>query len=355
MPSSYCHPRCAGKRDAALCDQSATVKFFGMAAERILVAGAGAIGSVLGAVLGAAGHDVTLLGRKAHIDAIARDGLKLSGIFGERVVRGFKLAESADKLSGRFDLVLLTVKSYDTDKMAAALTDRINEGGIIVSMQNGIGNIETLAARFGAQRVLGARVIFGAEIPAPGTVRATVIAEPVAIGPAPTLHGEAAPALERRAREVASMVDSAGVPSIAVADVLPVLWTKVLYNVALNPLGALLGLHYGALADDPDLRVIMDAAIDEAFAVARAEQVALPFADAGAYRRVFYDKLIPPTFDHRPSMLYDLKVRGRTEIGALNGKIVELALKNGIATPANAMLVRMIRAAERACRLHKPS
>jgi 2-dehydropantoate 2-reductase len=332
----------------ALYAGSSAATFSAMAAERILVAGAGAIGSVLGAALGAAGRDVTLLGRREHLDAIARGGLRLSGIFGERTVRGFKLATSTDQLDGRFALILLTVKSYDTHKMAAALGDRIAAGGLAVSMQNGIGNIEMFAARLGAHRVLGARVIFGAEIPAPGAAHVTVIAEPVAIGPAPALHRDDAPQLERRARDIAALLDCAGIPAVAVPDVMPVLWTKVLYNVALNPLGALLGLHYGALAEDQDLRPIMDAAIGEAFAVACAEHIALPFADADAYRRVFYDKLIPPTFDHRPSMLYDLKVRGRTEIGALNGKIVELALKHGIAAPANVMLMRMIRAAERA-------
>ncbi len=74
----------------------------------------------------------------------------------------------------------------------------------------------------------------------------------------------------------------------------------------------------------------------------------MPSADAAEYRRLFYDKLIPPTFDHRPSMLYDLTRRGRTEIGALNGRIVEMAREHGIAAPTNEMLVRLIRAGERA-------
>ncbi len=318
-----------------------------MASERILVAGAGAIGSVLGGALGAAGHDITLLGRREHLDAIVRGGLRLSGIFGDRIVRGLKLADAPERLTGQFALILLTVKSYDTEAMADAICDRVAHDGVIVSMQNGIGNIEVLIARFGAPRVLGARVIFGAEIPAPGAAHVTVIAAPVAIGPAPALHRDCAPVLERRAADIAAMFDRAGVPAIAVADVMPVLWAKLLYNVALNPLGALLELHYGALAEDPDLRAIMDSAINEAFAVARAVKIALPFSDADAYRRVFYEKLVPPTFDHRPSMLYDLKVRGRTEIGALNGRIVELAGEHGMAAPTNEMLVRMIRAAER--------
>ena len=92
----------------------------------------------------------------------------------------------------------------------------------------------------------------------------------------------------------------------------------------------------------------MDRAIDEAFAVAHALDVALPFSNAEEYRTVFYEQLIPPTFNHRPTMLHDLHVRGRTDIGALNGKIVELADRLGLGADTNRMLTRLIRAAERA-------
>jgi 2-dehydropantoate 2-reductase len=205
-----------------------------------------------------------------------------------------------------------------------------------------------LIGTFGARRVLGARVIFGAEMRSPGSAHVTVFAQPVAIGPAPALQREDASALASRARAIAAMLDAAGVPAVGVDDIMPVLWTKILYNVALNPLGALLRLHYGALAEDPDARQIMDRAIDEAFAVAHGLGVALPFSNAAEYRKVFYEQLIPPTFSHRPTMLHDLHVRGRTDIGALNGRIVELADRLGLGADTNRMLTGLIRAAERA-------
>ena len=92
----------------------------------------------------------------------------------------------------------------------------------------------------------------------------------------------------------------------------------------------------------------MDRAIDEALAVAHALGVALPFSNAAEYRKVFYEQLIPPTFSHRPTMLHDLHVRGRTDIGALNGRIVELADRLEIGADTNRMLTGLIRAAERA-------
>jgi 2-dehydropantoate 2-reductase len=313
----------------------------------ILIAGAGAIGSVMGGMLHTAGHEIAMLGRRSHLDAIARDGLHLTGLFGERIVRGFTLAERAEELGRRFEVVLLTAKSFDTAAIAAELSPVLAPGGIIVSMQNGVGNIETLVERFGASRVLGGRVIFGAEMESPGVVRVTVFAEPVAVGPAPYVQGVQSAGLLERARAIATILTSAGIPTDACADVMPYLWTKLFYNAALNPLGALLGLHYGALAEDPDLRAIMDDAIGEAFAVARRMDVALPFKDADAYRSVFYGKLLPSTFHHRPTMLYDLERRGRTDVAELNGKVVELAARFGLDAPVNAMLTRLVRARER--------
>ncbi len=313
----------------------------------ILIAGAGGIGSVTGAMLAAAGHEVALLGRKPHIEAIARDGLRLTGYFGERVVRGFTLASSAEALDGPFERVLLTVKSYDTEAASAELQHLLSPGGVVVSMQNGVGNVELLIERLGAARVLGARVIFGAEVVSPGVVRATVFAEPVAIGPAPVLQGVQTAWLEDRAGEMASVLSAAGIPAHSCADIMPYLWTKLFYNAALNPLGALLRFDYGALAADPDLRAIMDGVIDEAFAVAARTGVALAFRSACDYRAHFYGKLLPPTATHRPTMLYDLERRGRTEIAAINGKVAELAERLGMRADANRMLTRLIRARER--------
>jgi len=121
------------------------------------------------------------------------------------------------------------------------------------------------------------------------------------------------------------------------------LWAKVFYNAALNPLGALLGVHYGALRQQADSRALMDAVIDEAFAVARAEGVALPWPTADAYRKEFYERLVPVTFGHRSSMLQDLERGRQTEIDAINGAVWHRALAHGIPAPVNEMLTRLVR------------
>jgi len=324
-----------------------------MSERPILIAGAGAIGSVIGAMLrgGAmprgARHEVALLGRQRHLDAIARDGLRISGIFGEHVARGFILAIDPARLEGPFDLILLAVKAYDTEAIADRIAHLLAPDGLVVSMQNGVGNLDVLVERFGAARVIGARVMLGAEIPAPGTAHATVFGEPLALGPSKVANREHCAHLVERAREVAAMISAAGLPAEAVEDIAPLLWMKLFYNAALNPLGALLRLNYGALAADADLRTIMDEVIEEAFAVAIALKVPLPFESAQAYRAVFYSKLVPATCNHRPTMLYDLEQRGRTDIMAMNGKVVELAARVGLRAQTNRMLTHLIRARER--------
>jgi 2-dehydropantoate 2-reductase len=317
----------------------------------ILIAGAGAVGSIIGGMLRAAGHQVALLGRSYHLDAIARRGLTIDGVFGHREVHGFELFDDFNQLRERkFGLVVIAVKSYDTALMATRLRDHLGAGAIAVSAQNGLGNIEIIAEQIGPQRVLSARVIFGAEIERAGSARVTVFAEPVMVGPAPDLGAAAMATLESASTQIAAMLAEAGIPATAVADIRPWLWTKLFYNAALNPLGALLKTHYGALGDDPELRRIMDTIVAEAFAAAQASGVQLPYQAAADYLTVFYERLLPVTYDHRPSMLSDLEHRGRTEIGALNGKVVEIAARLGLSAEMNRTITALIRARERGWR-----
>ena len=186
----------------------------------------------------------------------------------------------------------------------------------------------------------GARVIFGAELPTPGRATVTVCADPVLIG-------ALEPEVQARAVAWARVLSDAGIPAESTSGIVADLWAKVFYNAALNPLGALLDLPYGALAEDADARAVMDLAIDEAFAVARTAGIALRWPDAEAYRGEFYGRLVPATARHRSSMLQDL-ARGRpTEIDAINGYVAARGNALGVATPTNTTLTRLIRARAR--------
>jgi 2-dehydropantoate 2-reductase len=310
---------------------------------RILIAGTGALGSVFGGLLRAGGNDVTLLGRDPHLSAVRRDGLRITGIWGEHFASGLACCTDASALRGNFDAILITVKSFDTASMAAATAPLLSPHGVMISLQNGLGNLELITAAAGYDRALGGRVIFGAELTAPGVVQVTVYADPVLIG-APALESARWSHLQERAKAWARLFDDCGIPSQPCDDIAAALWAKAFYNAALNPLGALLGLHYGALPQHEDSRSIMDRVIDECFTVATAEGVRLAWDSPDAYRQSFYEHLVPSTFHHRSSMLQDLERGRRTEIEAINGEVWRRGLKHRVPVPFNELLTRLVRA-----------
>jgi 2-dehydropantoate 2-reductase len=309
-------------------------------AERILVAGAGALGSMYGGFLRRAGHAVTLLGRVGHLDRVRDSGLRIEGIFGEHRVDGFELAGSPTEIHGAFDLIILAVKSYDVDGAARPLAGALAPDGRLLALQNGLGHLEILSEIFGAERLLGAPVLIGASIPEPGRVRVTVYAKPVKVGAPWPREGDGSAA--RWAKTLAA----AGIPSEATDRLLPYLWEKVLYNAPLNALGTILGVPYGKLGERPESRRIMDEVIGEGHAVATTSGVALLWQSAAEARRHFYEVLLPPTVEHRSSMLRDIERGKRTEVDAINGYICRRGAELGVPAPVNAVLTGLIHAIE---------
>lgn len=303
--------------------------------------GAGALGSVVGGFMAKAGHAVTLVGRALHMDAIANGGLHITGIWGEHHVLHLATATGLDGLArGDFDVIVITVKSYDTAAAAAAIAPLCGDATLVCAYQNGLGNIETIAAAVGAARTVGVRAIYGTRVTQPGHVAVTVIASPTALG----VIAPDAPA--DRVRALAEAMNGAGLPTVYSESIMTVLWAKVAYNSALNPLSALLDVPYGALPELTETRAMMDAAIDELYAVAQAMQVPLEPATAAAYRTLFYETLVPPTAAHYASMREDFLHRRRTEIDALNGAIVRFGESFGVPCPVNLMLTRLVKARE---------
>jgi 2-dehydropantoate 2-reductase len=313
---------------------------------RILVAGCGAIGSIFGCLLREAGHSVALLGRESHLNAIRTGGLRLDGIWGDHYADGFELATQTTELSGVYDLVLISVKAYDTESMARDICPVVDRDGLAVSLQNGLGNIETLAQIFGAERSLGANVLVGAIIPEAARVTVTVQAAPVIIGP---LEVSDCVVLERIHYWIKAF-KRANIPCEHTVRILSYLWAKMFYNAPLNALGALLRVHYGALGDAAELRQIMDRLVDEAFLVAKTNGVELLWNTVEDYRELFYRHLVPSTYNHQSSMLQDLQRGRRTEIDAINGAIWRHGERLGVPTPFNEIMTRLIWERERKCR-----
>ena len=307
----------------------------------ILIAGLGALGTVFGTLLKEAGHTVHALTREKYLASLADRRLRVSGIWAEHNAVLDGIHGSIEPLRNTsFDLIILTVKSYDTAAAIEQVKPLVGRDTLVVIAQNGYGNYETVAEAVGKDHALLARIIFGVKLSAPGRAEVTVIADAVRIGQ----PQGAVPA--GRVKEVASLLNASGIPTAYAENVEAILWDKILYNAALNPLGAVLECTYGQLADNPETRRLMDRIIQEIVLVAQAHHVPLSWRTAEEYKMHFYTHLVPPTAKHFPSMYYDVKAGKRLEIDALNGAVVRLAAEKGIRVPVNETITALIKAKE---------
>lgn len=308
---------------------------------RVLVLGAGAMGSAVGGFLAKAGHAVTLVGRETHMTAVAERGLYITGIWGEHHVTGLVARTDLNGLhEGDFDVIVVAVKSYDTADAALAIAPLTSPDTLVCAYQNGLGNVETIAAVVGWERTVGVRAIYGVRVESPGKIVVTVIAEPTALGMMTDSP------LESKARALASAMDEASLPTVYSERVATLIWGKVAYNSALNPLSALLDVPYGTLAETEHTCAIMREVIDELYAVGQASGVALDPATPDTYFDLFINHLVPPTARHYASMHEDLKRGRRTEIDALNGAVCAMGNRLGVSCPTNTMLTRLVHARE---------
>ena len=213
----------------------------------ILIVGLGALGTVHACLLENAGHRVHALIKVPHRDALRDRTVRVTGIWGDHEAVLDGLHSAIGPLQGEaFDLIILTVKSYDTAAAIGQVSPLVGKDTLVLVAQNGYGNYETVAAAVGREHTLLSRVIFGVKLQAPGRAEVTVIADATRIG-----QPDRAVAWER-IQAVADAVNGAGIPAAAAENITAILWDKILYNCALNPLGALLECTYGQLAERAD-------------------------------------------------------------------------------------------------------
>jgi 2-dehydropantoate 2-reductase len=304
---------------------------------RFLIMGAGSIGSVVGGFLRLGGHEVYLIGKGPHIEAVSERGLDIGGIWGERRVDAVNSATTVRAaLDDGFEpeWSLLSVKSYDTRSALEDLRPALSGQRGVISLQNGLGNVEAINEAAPGMAV-GGRVIFGATTVRPGRVDVTVCADDVLLGPA-----QGGP---DGVEEVCEAFRESGIPCRFEERILSFIWDKVLYNVCLNALATLLKTNYGSLGNDPGTWSIMEELAREFYAVASAEGVELVSSSVEQYLERFRSDLLPPTREHRSSMQEDVEQGRRTEIGALNGAVSRMGRRHGIETPVNDALTAMIR------------
>ncbi len=304
---------------------------------KIAVMGAGAVGSYFGGMLARAGAAVTLIGRGAHVEAIARDGLFIDSIhFQEHVAAAASTQADAARDA---ELVLFSVKTTDTDAAARALAPHLPAGAIVVSLQNGVDNVERIRAAAGIE-AMPAVVYVAAAMPAPGRVKHAgrgdlVIGRPQR-GPGGSARSSAD--LDR----VAQCFVGAGVPCRISENIEGELWTKLIWNCAGNALTALARSSYGQVARNELARELLAATASEVIAVARAAGVELPPLDLVAAGVKLATDLGAAT----SSTAQDIARGKRTEIDALNGYVARRGVELGVPTPVNHTLFALVKLLE---------
>jgi 2-dehydropantoate 2-reductase len=289
----------------------------------IVVYGAGAIGSVYAAKL-ADHHDVTLVGRPAHVDAIARDGLRIVGRE-ERVVR-VRAVSRLDAI-GPDTLVLLTTKVNDNRSAAEALAPIVASDTTVLCVQNGLHGERTVRDAIGDRcLVLRAITQFGAIFREPGVVDLKVV-------------GYTLVERHERSAAIAGVFTAAGLDGRVSSRIDVDVWRKLIFNCVINPITAMHGLLVGEIAD-PRLDPLKQLVIDECLAVARADGVTFDVDFQQALREQFGPSR------NIASMRQDLMKRKPTEIDHMNGAVVALGRRHGIDCPVNAALVAIIKAME---------
>lgn len=302
---------------------------------RVAVVGAGAVGGYFGGMLARAGAPLTLVGRPVHVEVWNRDGLSIDSVnFQERI----RVAASTDVASAAdADLVLFSVKSLDTDETARQLAPHLREDALIVSLQNGVDNVERM--RTAAQLDPIAAVVYVASsMPAPGCVKHSGRGD-LLIGDLP---GRAAPAREAAIARISSLFEAAGVPCRISSDIQADLWTKFITNVGLNAISAVVHATYGDVVAVPESRETIRELVKECVAVARAGGVSLPDVDFGATVLQFAER-VGPVYS---STAQDLERGKATEIDALNGFVVRRGTELGVPTPVNQSLVALVKLRE---------
>jgi len=309
---------------------------------KILNYGAGAVGLGLDSFLLQAGFSVDIISRKETVAALRRKGLVRWGIFGNFKARpsAFHAFSSLKQTPpGAYDFILVTTKSFDSEAAAKDISlhpKLFNKKTKIILCQNGWGNAESFARFFPCKQIYNARVITGFARPKPNEVTMTVHADSVRIG---SLFNGDLSDLEKLCRAMTR----GGLPCRLSRHIEKDLWAKMLYNCALNSLGAILNVPYGVLGEHEYTRSLMNDIIREAFLVMRKAAYQTHWKTPESYLKAFYKKQLPPTAGHTSSTLQDIKAKKKTEIDSLNGIIVKLADKFKIPAVVNRTVYNMVK------------
>lgn len=313
---------------------------------KIVMLGAGALGSTIGGTLAMGGNDVHFVDMwQEHVDLINKDGLHMTNEKEDWYVR-VDARTTADTIS-EADLVIVLVKSFATKQAVEQLkqTNVIGKNTLVMSLQNGLGNEETIASVIGSENVISGKTYVGGRLIQAGYISAGVQGKWTYIG---ELNGE----ITDRIQTVCNVFNDAGLLCEVSDNIKGLIWDKLLINVAAGALCGITRLPYGPLYEEDYIKDVAVAAIQEGIQVAKAAGVVLKSEDP-QYPWVAASEGLPGTF--KTSILQSLELKRPTEIDFINGSIVEWGKKYGIETPVNQTLVACVKGIEKYILKYEPS
>ena len=300
---------------------------------KICIVGPGAIGILFGSLLLKSGNEVTFLDHNSErIKHIKKEGIKL-----ESKDKTHKFSVSITNSPSDLkdaDLFLICVKSYDTKKAVNSIKSILNEKASILTLQNGIGNVEVITELVGQERVIGGVTSQGANVVGFGHVRHAGFGE--------TIIGRADGRILVHLKDIREIFNKAKIPTRISRDIKSLLWSKLIINVGINALTAITRLNNGRLIEFEGTRNILRLAVTEAVKVAKRKRIKLIYDDAIEKT----ESVCEATAANISSMLQDALKKKRTEIDFINGAIVRQGQGLGISTPTNAMLVHLVKTIE---------
>lgn len=298
---------------------------------KIVIIGPGAMGCLFAGILAEAGHELHLLDKYPERAAqIASRGIRIEENGQTRVVRISATAQ-ANTLR-EVDLVGICVKAYDTGSTLPSLRALVSDRTLVVTLQNGLGNVEQLAARFPPAHIFAGVTAHGATLLGQGQIRHA--------GAGPTTIAALLPERRGRARELAAAFTQAGLATTVAPDMTAVLWSKLIVNAAIGPVSALSGLANGRLMEQAEWQILLQQAAEEGAAVAVRKGIELLYDNP--VRAV--TEVCRNTAENFSSMLQDIRRGRKTEIDAINGAIIREAGALNVPVPIHQDLVRRVQA-----------
>ena len=301
---------------------------------KIAIIGVGAMGSLFAYYLCQAGYNPWLLDKcQERVDGIKKEGLNVEGVSGTHHITLHRITTRPEEI-GIVDLIIIFVKAYDTEEAVGGAIPMIGDKTLLLTLQNGLNNLDRIAGIAGKRRVVGGVTAHGATKLGNGHIRHA--------GSGKTIIGSLKGEEVKEINEIKDLLHSAGIITSITDDLEETIWGKLIINAAINPLTALTQLPNGKIIEHAELADVQLKVVEEGCAVAKAKGVTVHYRDHIEKVR----DVCRATASNKSSMLQDILNGKRTEIDYLNGAIVAKGSNYNIPTPYNHILTRLIKALE---------